>query len=101
MKRTKLMLNGAMKTLPGKLVQLADLERKVSVVDQDIDGAELFPDSSYHRVDLLSLRHVRLEDHAAPTVSFNFLENFCRGLLILVVVNNNKGAGPSQSLRSG
>ena len=31
--------------IPGKLVQRADLEGKVRIVDQDIDGAELFTPS--------------------------------------------------------
>ena len=40
-----------------------------------------------------SLRHVRLKDHASAAISLNLLKNFLRRFLVLVVVDDDGGAG--------
>ncbi len=100
MKRRDFMLDRAVQALPGKLVKRADLEGKIGVIDEHIDGRELLPNRLSHRLDLSRLRDVRLEDHALPACFFHFLQNFQGALTVLVIIDDDGRSPLSQPLGS-
>jgi hypothetical protein len=91
-KSAEFMLDRLMQTLPGKLVELTDFKRKISIVDEDINGAKFFLSRRGHALDLIVLRHVRLKDHASAAVLLDFPEHLLRRFLVLVIVNHHCGA---------
>ena len=99
MKSRKLMFHGLVKALPREFMELTDIEGKVGVIDQDVDTGPPFLDGCQHCLHLIFSRHVRLKDHALAATRFNFLEDFLRRFSVLVVVDDDGGAGLRQPIR--
>ena len=59
------------------------------IVDKDIDGGEFFFCGGGHRLNLVAPLYVRLQDHGAPAVAFDFSQNPQRGFFILVVIDDH------------
>src|SRR4029077_3980060 len=78
-------------------MELTHFKRKVGVVDQNVDGGPLFLNCGQHRLHLILPSHVRFKDHASAAISLNLLKNLLRGFLVLVVVDDDGGAGPGKS----
>src|ERR1043166_1055930 len=70
-------------------MEMPDVEREVRIVDQDIDGAELFPSGSRHGVYLTLLSHVGLKNDPAAAGFLDFCQNFRRSLFVLMIVDND------------
>jgi len=93
----QLMFDSAMKVFPRKSVQRAHFKRKVRIVYQNIDRAELLLRSSDHFVNLNFLRDIGLKDHAAAAGVLNFVENICGSFFVSVVINDDGGAALGQT----
>lgn len=92
-KSRNLVLQSAMKIVPRKLVQRTHLERKVSVVDQNIDGAKLAFCRLHHPFDFLASGHIGLKNGAARAARFYLSENsFGRGLVFMIIHHYRRAA---------
>ena len=100
-KSRELVLQGAMEIVPRKLVQRTHLKRKVSVVDQNIDGAKLAFCRLHHSLDVLASGHIGLKNDAARAARFHLIENsFSRGL-VFVIIHHYRGAAARKTNRRG
>src|SRR5215813_13486108 len=95
------MFDCLMKTLPRELMELTHLERKIGVVHQHVDASPLFLNCHNHSSHLVVPRYVRLKDHTSTAVSLNLPKNLLCGFLVLVIVDNDLGAGLRKTLCSG
>src|SRR4030095_218538 len=82
-------------------MQLANLEWKVSVVDQDVDGTKLLLGRLDHIFDLIFLRHIGLKDHSPSAGAFDVLKDLLCGFFILVVIDDDRGAALCQPFGGG
>src|SRR6266536_383219 len=82
-------------------MELTHFEREVSVVDQNVDGGPLFLNCGHYRLHMILSSHVRLQDHASTANGLKVFKNLLRGFLVLVVVNDDAGAGLCKALCRG
>src|SRR5262249_40737799 len=82
-------------------MELTHCEREIGVVHQHVDSSPLFLNCRNHCSHLVVPRYVRLKDHTSTAVSLNLLENLLRSFLVLVIVDNDLGAGLRKTLCSG
>src|SRR6266850_1811061 len=82
-------------------MELTHCEREVGVVDQNVDGGPLFLNCGQHRLHLILPSHVRFKDHASTAIRLNFLKNLLRRFLVLVIVDDDGGAGLRKALCRG
>src|SRR5262244_1731760 len=82
-------------------MELTHCEREIGVVHQHVDGSPPFLNGRNHCSHLVVSRYVRLKDHTSTAVSLNLLKNLLRGFLVLVIVDNDLGAGLRKALCSG
>ena len=73
-------------------MQRTDLEREISVVHQYIDRTQLLLGHPHHRLDLIALRHIGLNEHGSSADIGNFLQHFFGGVFILMIIDNHGSA---------
>src|SRR5215468_6156692 len=82
-------------------MELTYCEREIGVVYHHVDGGPPFLKRRNHCSHLIVLRYVRLKDHASTATGLNRLKNPFRSFLVLVIVDNDLGAGLRKALCSG
>ena len=82
-------------------MELTHFEGEVGVVDQHIDRGPLFLNCSHHRLDLILSSHVCLKDHASTAINLDLLKNPSCRFLVLVIVDDDGGAGLRKALCRG
>src|SRR5262249_4037596 len=82
-------------------MELTHCEREIGVVYQHVDSSPPFLNSRNHCIPLLVPRYVRLKNQPPTAVSLNLLKNLLCGFLVLVIVDNDLGAGLRKTLCSG
>lgn len=95
------MLDGAVKTFPGKIVQLADFKGKIGIIDQYVDRAKLTSRGANHLLDLVWARHIRLKNHPAAASVLDFSQDFFSRLPVLVIIDEDRSAAFAQTNRGG
>jgi hypothetical protein len=100
-KSRELVLQGAMEVMPRKLVQRTHLERKVSVVDQNIDDAKLAFCHLHQPFNILPSGHIGLKNNAASAARFHLIENSFGCGLVLMIIHHYRSAASRETNRCG
>ena len=82
-------------------MQRSDLERKVSVIHQHVDGTDFALDCLDHSIDLLFVRHIGLINGSTATGIANLRQNFVGCIFVLVIIHGYCGAALRQTHRRG
>src|SRR5262249_62064735 len=82
-------------------MELTHCEREIGVVYQHVDSSPPFLNCRNHCSHLVVPRYVGWKDHTSTAVSLNLLKILLCGFLVLVIVDNDLGAGLRKTLCSG
>ena len=95
------MLHGPVKLRPPELVQRTDLEGKVGIIDEHVDGSELTLRRTHHLFHFFLARDVGLPAERAPAGGLDAPHHRLGRLAVLVVVDQHghTALGQPQSRR--